>query len=157
MKKILFSFHLLFLILDTSYAQSGIQWQKCLGSGIAQSIQQTADGGFIVAALGSDTANANHGETDYWVIKMDGIGNIEWQKYFGGPHDDEAQSVQQTADGGFIVGGSTNSYWGDVTGNHSTNYDYWVIKLDSSGALQWQKCFGGYYDDKARSVQQTAD
>jgi hypothetical protein len=97
---------------------------------------------------------------DYWVVKLDGGGSIQWQKCLGGTHLDEAYSVQQTVGGGYVVAGRTRSNDGDVTGNHditSSYYDCWIVKLDNSGNTEWQKCLGGTDLDGAYSVQQTSD
>ncbi len=137
-----------------------IQWQKCLGGSLfdyAISIQQTTDGGYIVAGLTNSTdgdVSGNHGNYDAWVVKLDSVGNIQWQKCLGGSRYDEATSVQQTAEGGYIVAGRTNSNDGDVSGNHG-DYDAWVVKLDSVGNIQWQKCLGGSAYDEANSAQPT--
>ncbi len=140
-----------------------ILWQKCLGGtvygAIAYSIQQTSDGGFIVGGetLSNDgDVSGNHGEFDAWVVKLDSLGDIEWQKCLGGTGWDWENSIQQTSDGGFIVAGYTNSNDGDVSGNHGSK-DYWVVKLNSSGDIEWQKCLGGTNDDWARSIKQTSD
>ena len=140
----------------------GMEWQICLGgTGIesANSIQQTADGGYIVA--GRATSNdgdvtGNHGGTDYWVVKLDSTGTIDWQKCLGGTGNETANSIQQTADGGYIVAGQASSNDGDVTGNHG-GADYWVVKLDSTGTIDWQKCLGGSGWEIAYSIQKTAD
>ncbi len=139
-----------------------IEWQKSLGGSdydFANSIQQTADSGYIVA--GSSRSNdgdvsGNHGSYDYWIVKLKKTGAIQWQKSLGGSNVDEATSIQQTTDGGYIVAGYSFSNDGDVTGHHS-NYDYWIVKLKKSGAIQWQKSLGGIGYDEAYSIQQTAD
>src|SRR5262245_7268572 len=84
---------------------------------------------------------------------------IEWQKRYGGTNSEYAYSVEQTNDGGYIAVGSSFSNDGDVTNHHgsSTTFDYWVIKIDSSGLLQWQKSLGGTLNDEARGVKQTPD
>jgi hypothetical protein len=139
-----------------------IIWQKCLGgtSGdYANSIQQTSDSGFIVAGYtwsNDGDVSGNHGYYDYWVVKLNSSGDIEWQKCLGGTYYDYAYSIQQTSNGGFIVAGSTNSINGDVSGYHGY-FDYWVVKLNSSGDILWQKCLGGTSDDYANSIQQTSD
>ena len=139
-----------------------IEWQKCLGGtndDRAYSIQQTSDGGFIVASItGSNDGDVsgNHGYDDAWVVKLNSSGNIEWQKCLGGTSYDVANSIQQTSDGGFIVSGYTGSNDGDVSGNHGV-YDYWVVKLNSSGDIEWQKCLGGTDYDYAYSIHQTSD
>jgi hypothetical protein len=149
--------------LDTA---GNIQWQKCLGGSgreTAYSVRQTNDGGYIVA--GNSNSNdgdvtGNHGDFDYWIVKLDATGNIQWQKCLGGSSIDDAFSIQQTTDDGYIIAGSTSSIDGDVTGNHSIPGPYgdgWVVKLDATGKIQWQKCLGGSFDDWAYSVQQTID
>ncbi len=142
-----------------------IEWQKCYGgtgAEFAKSIQRTSDGGYIFV---SSTITPNNGDvsgyhganlTDYWVVKLDVTENIVWQKCFGGTGTDNPNSVQQTFDGGYIVGGSSNSTDGDVTGNHGT-YDYWVLKLDSNGNISWKKALGGTEDETGGSIQQTSD
>ena len=102
----------------------------------AYSVQQTSDGGYIVA--GSTRSNdgdvsGNHEEVwwlvwDFWVVKLDRYGDIEWQKCLGGSDSDWAYNIQQTSDGGYIVAGYTGSNDGDVSGNHGEK-DFWVVKL----------------------------
>ncbi len=147
-----------------------IVWQKCLGGSDydkAHSIQQTSDGGFIVAGYSSSNdgdISGHHGSTgypyyDYWIVKLSSSGDIEWQRSLGGSARDEAYSVQQTSDGGFIVAGYSYSNDGDVSGNHGMpgSPDYWVVKLNSTGDIVWQKCLGGSGYDEAASIQQTSD
>lgn len=73
---------------------------------------------------------------------------IEWEKSLGGSNDEYVHSIHQTIDGGYVVAGSSNSNDGDVTGNHNSE-DYWIVKLDSTGNIQWEKSLGGTYGDKA--------
>jgi hypothetical protein len=99
-------------------------WQKCLGGSgwdEGRSIQQTTDGGYIVAGVtwsNDSDVTGNHGRSDAWVVKLDSNGSLLWQKCLGGTGNDEANSIQQTADGGYIVAGVTWSNDSDVTGNH---------------------------------------
>lgn len=144
-----------------------IQWQVSLGGSdydVPASIQQTTDGGYIVAGYskstnGDLTGSNYHGGTDYWIVKLDGAGVIVWKKMYGGPGEDVATSVRQTADGGYIVAGYTSSIGGDVSSIHSgQNWkDCWVVKLDASGTLIWNKSLGGNAHDGALSVWQTTD
>jgi len=146
-------------------SSGNIVWQKCLGGSgddAAISVQQTSDGGFIVAGWAESNdgdVSGNHGDYDYWVVKLNSSGNIVWQKCLGGSNEDKAFSIQQTSDGGFIVVGATESNDGDVSGHHGSDSttDYWVVKLNSSGNIIWQKCLGGSSDDAAFSIQQTSD
>ena len=127
-------------------------WSWTFGGGendVANSVQETSDGGFIVA--GSSASFHTQGGKDMWVFKLSGTdGTLIWQHTFGGAGDDEANSVQQTSDGGYIVAGSTSSF-----GNL---YPYaWVFKLDENGALEWQKRYGHGDGTAANSIQQTSD
>ncbi|RLF80741.1 hypothetical protein DRN32_02420, partial [Thermococci archaeon] len=81
---------------------------------------------------------------------LDSNGNLEWAKTFGGGGYDYAYSIQQTSDGGYIVGGYTYSFG-------AGNTDFLVIELDSNGNLEWAKTFGGGGYDYAYSIQQTSD
>lgn len=137
-----------------------LEWQKALGgTGVdkAHAIQQTTDGGYIIAGASSSDngdVSGNHGGYDYWVVKTDATGNIEWQKALGGTEDDIAYDVQQTADGGYIVAGYTQSGNGDVNNSHGAS-DYWIVKLGSSGNLEWQKALGGTGNEVAYAIRQT--
>jgi len=139
-----------------------LQWQRSLGgteNDFASSIEQTTDGGYIVAGVSVSTngdITGSHGQWDYWVVKLTGTGAIEWQKALGGTSDERAHSIIQTADGGYIVAGWTESNNGDVTGNHGGS-DIWMVKLSGTGAVEWQSALGGTGGDFAKSVEQTAD
>jgi hypothetical protein len=140
-----------------------IQWQRTFGGdsggGGTTSIQQTSDGGYIVAGFYTDNGGdvtGNHGQFDYWIVKIDAFGILQWQKSLGGSVEDYANSIQQTSDGGYIVAGQSNSNDGDVTGNHGEP-DYWIVKLDPNGIIQWQKSLGGSSWDQASAIQQTTD
>jgi len=139
-----------------------IEWQKCLGgTGLdqGQSVRQTYDGGYIVAGFSGSVdgdVTGNHGGFDYWIVKLSSVGSIQWQQSYGGSMNDYATSIEQTVDSGYIIAGYSSSNDGDVTGNHGY-IDCWIVKLSSSGTLQWQTCLGGSGQDQAVSVQQTTD
>jgi uncharacterized delta-60 repeat protein len=125
-------------------------WAKTYGGAgddVPYSVRETSDGGYILAG---DTTSYGAGGSDVWVLKLTSTGSVEWQKTYGGSRDDMAQSVEQTVDGGYIVAGRTDSFG-------AGRYDVWVLKLDSTGGVRWQKTYGGSYDDSARSIQQTSD
>lgn len=140
-----------------------IIWQKALGgssSDIAYAVQQTTDGGYVVAGrvLSNDgDVTGNHGAFDAWVVKLDAMGNMTWQKTLGGSESDLAYAVQQTTDGGYVVAGTTLSNDGDVTWSNGDPGDVWVVKLDAAGNISWQKALGGTDLDRAYAVQQTTD
>jgi hypothetical protein len=131
-------------------ASGNVQWQKTYG-GVdddrARSIQQTSDGGYVAAGW---TKSFGAGNSDYWVLKLDASGNVQWQKTYGGADWDYTSSIQQTADGGFVVEGYSVSFG-------AGNWDFWVLNLDASGNVQWQKTYGGAGDDRTSSIQQTTD
>ncbi|MBI4554376.1 MAG: hypothetical protein HY715_01845 [Planctomycetes bacterium] len=127
-----------------------IEWQKTYG-GVSfdwvRSIQQTIDGGYIVAG---ETLSFGAGSFDLWVLKLKPYGTVEWQKTYGGVNTDWAYSLRQTSDGGYVAAGGTNSFG---TGN----IDLWVLKLKPDGTVEWQKTYGGVGRDDAHSIQQTRD
>jgi hypothetical protein len=83
---------------------------------------------------------------------------IEWQNTIGGSNMDFLYSIQQTTDGGYILGGySSSNISGDKTENSHGGHDYWIVKIDAVGNIQWQKTIGGSDTDYLRSLQQTTD
>jgi hypothetical protein len=113
----------------------------------AYSVQQTSDGGYIVAGF---TYSFGAGYDDIFLIKTDANGNIQWAKTYGGIDYDWAHSVQQTSDGGYILAGGTDSFGAGY-------YDALLVKTDANGNISWAKIYGGTDDDIAFSVQQTSD
>ncbi len=111
------------------------------------SIQPTSDAGYIATGR-----TKSYGENDYdlYLIKTDKSGNILWQKNYGGAREDEGYSVEETADGGYIVAGRTRSYGSGM-------YDVWLVMVDPSGEKTWDKTFGGALDDEASSIKKTSD
>ncbi len=144
-----------------SFSQApGIEWQKCLGGSKSedpdsrlQTIVQTSDGGYVIAGrTGSNDGDVSgnhlwHGllNADIWVVKLTAEHTIKWQKCFGGTGAEDVECIIQTSDKGYAIAGYTGSKNdGDVSGfRDGGDIDAWIIKLDSSGKLQWQKCIGG--------------
>lgn len=155
MKKILLCVLVLQAVI--SKAQPIIQWQKNYGgSALDQSFRSctTSDKGFaLIGKTFSFNGNVtgNHGGDDFWLIKTDSLGNLQWQKTYGGAGDDRGYSVYQTSDGGYIMTGLTQSTNGDVTSNHGA-MDIWVVKTDATGTIQWQKTYGGTNQEWGTSV-----
>ncbi|MDP7310405.1 MAG: hypothetical protein QF737_04675 [Dehalococcoidales bacterium] len=124
------------------------EWSRTFGGetyDTAHSVQQTTDGGYIIAGHTMHRGNGN-----VYLVKTDGEGNQEWSRTFGGEAYDTAHSVQQTTDGGYIIAGSTESFG---TGG----LDIYVIKTDGEGNGEWYRTFGGEENDRAHSIQQTTD
>jgi len=131
-------------------SNGSLNWQKSFGgSGTdgAYSIQQTTDGGYVVAGC-YQTMEENISD-DIWVIKLGSDGALVWQKIIGGPNQDHAKSILQTDDGGYIVAGEIDVVWG--TGAVG------VLKLKSDGTVEWQKSYGGNSDQQAESICRTSD
>ena len=139
-----------------------VQWKKCLGGAyfdVGKDVRQTPDGGYIVT--GTSASNecymiGQHGGADFLVIKLTAEGDITWQKDYGGSKNDYASSIDITNDGGYIVGGFTESFNGDVTVNHGER-DCWVIKIDGTGNLLWQKSIGGSRSEEVYGLRATSD
>jgi hypothetical protein len=137
-----------------------IQWQKLFGSkgyDNPQSIQQTMDKGFIIVGSANNNTITSASNYNFSIIKLNETGDIQWQKSLGGSNDDYANCVQQTKDGGYIIGGTTQSIDGDVINTSGGDEDFWIVKLNSSGDILWQKAFGETAKDKLYSLQQTKD
>jgi len=127
-----------------------IEWQRSYGGGdydYARCIKQTSDGGYIV---GGSTFSFGAGEKEFWILKLNSAGDIEWQHRYGGDRWDHVSSILQTNDGGYVFSGCTGSFG-------AGSVDIWILKLSSAGDIEWQETYGGRYDDKSRSIQQTID
>lgn len=153
-----------------------LEWQKSFGgSGVdlLQSVQNTNDGGFILAGTstsnsGGDKLENSKGQEDFWILKLDAKGNQLWQKTIGGSGQEKLMSVLQTKEGGYLLGGTSSSNKSalnekgvhDVYGKTEDSkggLDYWVVKLDFKGEIKWQKTLGGKYVDELKSIHQTTD
>ena len=143
-------------------ASGNLKWIRTMGGSRdewALSIAPASDGGYVIAGYSFSNdgdLKTNYGSNDCLVIKIDLQGNMQWNKSFGGFDYDDANEIAQTSDGGYIVAGRTRSISGDVSANNGGN-DYWILKLDVNGSLQWEKSLGGSLQDVAYSVQQTLD
>jgi hypothetical protein len=151
------------LMIGIVYGQApAIEWQNSLGGSMdetATSIKQTSDGGYIVAGVSNSNdgnVNGNNGDWDSWIIKLTAVGALDWQHPLGGGGREAAFGIIETLDGGFMAGGYSTENGGDVTGNHGSR-DYWITKLSSSGALEWQKSYGGSFLETCQSILQTSD
>lgn len=153
-----------------------LDWQKNYGGSgadLLQSIRNTSDGGFILAGtsdsgVGLFKKDSCRGNEDFWIIKLNAKGNEEWQRTIGGSGRDLVRTISQTQDGGYIIGGSSDSEQGHNTQNIGTdkyskseksrgNMDYWIVKLDNQGEIKWQRTLGGKYVDILESLITTKD
>lgn len=143
------------------------EWQKSIGGSgrdLLYSIANTFDGGFILG--GSSDSNAIEGvkaddcrgNEDYWVVKLDAKGGIEWEKTLGGKGQDVLVKVIPVKGGGYILGGSSSSDKSDEKERDCQGgLDFWVVKLDSKGEIEWERTLGGKYQEILRTMVATKD
>ena len=130
------------------------------GNDTAQSIIATQDGGYAVMGYTNSTAgdvtDKDLAVNDYWLLKLDAQGEIQWTKTYGGSKDDRGQSVIQTTDGGYAIVGYAMSSDGDGSKNEGF-HDNWILRLDAAGEILWERSFGFSGHDHSYDVLQTAD
>ncbi|MFK7806621.1 MAG: hypothetical protein AB8F74_02360, partial [Saprospiraceae bacterium] len=148
----LFAWSITLLFAITATAQVQPEWDASLGGNIWEelnSVEQTSDGGFIMAGFTSSSQDAdvegiNNGGGDYWVVKTDNLGEIEWENNFGGNQLERPWKVLPTSDGGYIVAGySPSNISGTKTEDSRGADDFWVVKMDNVGNYEWDRTYGG--------------
>ena len=128
-------------------SEGGVVWESSYGGGHNDnpcSVQQTSDGGYVVAG---GTHSFDRDNYDFWILKLDSDGDVAWEKVFGGNDFDIARSIQQTTEGGYVVAGEAKSFGAGGT-------EGWVLTLDASGDVVWQKNYGS---GGFSSVHETVD
>jgi hypothetical protein len=142
-------------------------WDKTFG-GTSQDYLTTAiatsDGGFLLGGMSNspisfEKSQANYDNTDYWIIKVDSLGNKLWDKTFGGIAGSEEylNSLLETTSGEYLIGGSSSSSIANDKSEMSNHYDYWVIKVDYNGNKLWDRTFGGMGMEELSSMINTPD
>ena len=140
---------------DIRYGGSSVDQLTCL--------QQTKDGGYILggisfSGIGGDKTQANQGNSDYWIVKINAKGKKQWDADFGGISVDELHSIEQTTDGGYILGGASfSNISGDKTQNTKGGKDFWIVKTDSNGVKQWDADFGADKFEELFTIRQSND
>ncbi|PSR53949.1 hypothetical protein AHMF7605_10680 [Adhaeribacter arboris] len=143
----LFRLEILSLMLGISFVSSAqnVKWNKTIGGNYGDTFvaaQQTSDGGYILggnsaSGKSGDKTGARKGMADYWIVKLNPDGSKAWDKTIGGNDYDALTSLQQTKDGGYILGGSSNSgISGDKT---EAPKGFWVVRLNADGTKAWDK------------------
>jgi hypothetical protein len=120
-----------------------------IGYNEGKSVQQTSDGGYIIAGMSSQYSSLL--TFNIYLVKTNPSGDTLWTKTYGGEYSDEGYSVQETSDGGYIVTGCANRSHG------STKADVYLLKTNASGDTLWTRTYGGADEDYGRSVQQVSD
>lgn len=166
MSKAKLLYGILFIHWCTLSISQNILWENSYGGKHAEFLYDaisTPDYGFLLAGSSISNVNgnktdSNKGNLDYWIWKMDEKGKPEWQKSYGGNGVDLLQSVKLTNDGGYILGGSSNSNSGNDKKEDSKGFDdLWIVKLDAKGNEIWQRTIGGSGQEKLASIVQTKD
>ena len=127
-----------------------MEWNQTYGgsaSDSASSLVTTSDEGYAIAG---DTHSFGAGGSDFWLVKTDSSGNMQWNKTYGGTSYDNAYSLVQTGDGGYAIAGSTQSYGAGES-------DFWLVKTDASGNMEWNQTYGGENAEQANSLVTTSD
>ena len=130
-------------------SNGNLLWSRNPGAAtgaVAYDVVQAADGGFAIAGISSSVNTVR----DAILIKTDSRGDTKWTESFGGEANDEARSLILTSDGGYALGGFSWSYGAGLS-------DFWLVKVDEEGRLEWQRTFGGVARESARSLVQTSD
>lgn len=161
-----FNFDYWVLKLD---ATGVIEWQKDLGGGgtnpftelsgeVFTSVSQSGDGSYYICGYSDspilgDKTQACYGSDDYWIVKLSSSGVVLWDKTIGGSSADRCYAISSTPDGGCVIGGQSYSgISGNKTESSRGSWDYWVVKLSASGTIDWQKTLGGTGTDSAYSI-----
>ena len=130
------------------------------GEDTPQAIIGTSDGGFAVLgfsnSIDGDLEGKNLAVNDYWLLKLDGDGALQWSKTYGGSKDDRGQSLVQTQDGGFALTGYAMSDDGDGSVNKGF-HDNWILKLDAQGTIEWEKSYGFSGHDHSYDILDSGD
>jgi len=130
-------------------ADGNMIWNKTYGGEggeVGSSLVETSDGGY---ALGGQITSGGEG-FDFFLIKTDEFGNMEWNQTYGGTIWDQAYSLVETSDGGYALAGRTNSFG-------AGSYDCWLVKIDANGNMQWNQTYGGERWDEAYSLVESPD
>jgi hypothetical protein len=140
-----------------------LEWVKNFGGSgeeTAQAVVATLDGGYAILgftnSVDGDITDKELEVNDYWLLKLDADGNLQWNKTYGGSKDDRGQSLVQTSDGGYALTGYAMSDDGDGSLNNGF-HDNWILKLDAFGNMEWEKSFGFSGHDHSYDILQTQD
>ncbi len=164
-KQLLFTATSMMLLTVNAMAQPTIGWSKIYGGDRgekAMSVKPTPDGGYIATGETFSTPSGDVSERiaskepDFWVVKLDGSGNIQWEKVYGGYDGNHAKKIVCTKDGGYVLVGTVRESSGDISSSNG-HMDMWVLKLNDTGKIEWEKTFGGPDQDEGYDVIQTAD
>ncbi|WP_158267520.1 IPT/TIG domain-containing protein [Adhaeribacter arboris] len=148
--------------LDTS---GNKLWDRTFGGDKYDNLRaavKTPDGGFLLggtssSAMSGDKHGGSRGSADYWIVRMDATGNPLWDQTYGGKGYDNLQTIVATSDGGYLLGGTSNSgISGDKQNRTRGKDDYWIVKITSTGIKQWDRTFGSSNVDNLQTIVKAA-
>ena len=139
------------LLIVKTDAYGNMTWNNTLSINALMyyySAVEASDGGYVIAG----TTHSKIGRSyDAWLAKVNDAGNLEWHQEYGGTSEDSAKSLVATLDGGYAICGTTKSF------PTQGGYDFWLLKTDATGNMEWNKTYGGISEDVARSLVATSD
>lgn len=139
-----------------------VEWDNTLGGDESETLSaalQTADGGYLLGGIsysdiGFDKSENSNGSSDFWIVKLNASGAIEWQNTIGSTSPDYFSDMVPTTDGGYLIGGYT---YGGISGDKTTaaigGYDFWILKISATGTILWQKTIGGTGADHLTDIK----
>lgn len=163
-------------------AAGNVSWQYAMGGSardIFTTVLPTSDGGYLAGGFTASSdrdVTGHHGGNDIWLVKFNDTGAVEWKQCYGGSMSDMISTsfssfftkdalIRETADGGFVIAGSSNSSDGDVSGFHGSSSvtatsirgDIWLFKINATGTIVWEHCIGGSLNEWPSSLIPTGD
>ncbi|HDQ06154.1 MAG TPA: hypothetical protein ENN36_05470 [Candidatus Bathyarchaeota archaeon] len=137
-------------------AYGNMEWNQNYKGGAIRALVETSDGGYALAGWTSSSF-ASSGESDFWLIKTDGSGDVEWNQTYGRGRSDRAYALVETADGGYALAGETIS----IGYEDMPHWDFWLVKTDESGVMEWNQTYeqisGSTINEVARALVETSD
>jgi hypothetical protein len=138
------------LLFIGSVGASSEMWSQTYGGAdqeVAHSLVETSDGGYALAGY---TNSSGAGHDDFWLVKTDANGNMEWNQTYGGVESDVANSLVETSDGGYALAGWTASFG-------AGDNDFWLVKTDANGNMEWNQTYGESEEEVAYSLVEASD
>ena len=134
-----------------------MEWNQTYEGGNAHSLVATADGGYAIASTRFYDSNGVGGWSDFWLIKTDEFGTVDWNMTYGGSNEEKAFSLVEASDGGYALAGTTQ--FSDLDPHNVDNgiYNSWLVKTDVDGNMEWNQTYGGEEIDEAYSLVETSD
>ena len=139
-----------------------MEWSKNFGGSngdYGYGVCNGLNGGYVLVGKTNSIdgdINFYHGDYDCWVIKIDSVGNIEWEHTYGGSYTEGASDIIQTSDGNYLLGASVWSSDGDISALHGIDAgDFWLVKLSPDGDILWEKTFGSTETEQLNSIIET--